>query len=150
MKEEKCIEICRKIFKLEKFSHWDVIAFSRFWYYISQLWYFAACMLVTSRYLACNGNRCCLRGLSPPGAKIDTALRDSGRGNYNGRRFRIAVRECARGKSREREVGLDYFTSVRSETNCSDAVQRGGSELQFHKFEWRLPLPVMRSYCIIP
>lgn len=119
----------------EKFSRWNVIAvWNVFPVLIShfpiKLRYKMTRILVISRYFACNGNRC-LRGLSTPVAKIDTTLRDSSRGNYNGRRFRIAARECARGKSREREVGLDYFTSVRSETNCSDAVQRVGRNCNF-------------------
>lgn len=53
-------------------------------------------------------------------------------------------------KAREKgEVGLDYFylRTLRDKLLRRGATRR--SELQFHKFEWRLPLPVMRSYCII-
>lgn len=73
-------------------------------------------------------------------------------------RFRVATRVTCGGKSRQREgkeegeesgerVGLFYLRTSRDKLLRRDATR--WPELQFHKFEWRLPLSVMRSYCII-
>lgn len=68
-------------------------------------------------------------------------------------RFRVVTRVTRGGKSRQREResgerdGLFYLRTSRDKLLRRDATR--WPELQFHKFEWRLPLPVMRSYCII-
>lgn len=85
-------------------------------------------------------------------AKIDSTLRDSSRGNYNGL-FRAGTRGQRGRQKAGKEEGLDYFTSLYVARQIAPTRCNEGPELQFHKFEWRpppTPLPVMRSYCIIP
>jgi len=57
-------------------------------------------------------------------------------------------RERERERERESGIGLflpPYVARQIAPTRCNEAA----GKLQFHKFEWRLLLPVMRSYCII-
>lgn len=51
------------------------------------------------------------------------------------------------GEESGERVGLFYLRTSRDKLLRRDATR--WPELQFHKFEWRLPLSVMRSYCII-